>query len=193
MRDIRADLRERLETAEASVKAGIAEVEMLKQMLQNEEARFAFSPRTTSEVSATAVAAAVTGGHSLIRIHGGPGTGYRAVGGTITTGSTGNYSGPGASTTPISSNGTLTVTGALNAAATVTGADLDDFLVRAVRRGVYDKDELRDGAIRAGYFTGSINSPGRVVHARLTNLVRDGKLAKVDDRYVVEDNMKTAP
>jgi hypothetical protein len=185
MRDIRADLRERLETAEAAVKAAIAEVEMLKQMLQNEEARFAFSPRTTTEVSAAAVAAAaVAGGHAVIRLQGaspGP-VFYRPKSGIFAGGGPAIPTNPGPGPMP-----PPTLPGI------ATGADLDDFLIRAIRRGVSDKDELRDGAIRAGYFTGSVNSPGRVVHARLTNLVRDGKLAKVDDRYVVEDNVKTAP
>jgi hypothetical protein len=64
-----------------------------------------------------------------------------------------------------------------------TTVPLDDFLVKAVRRGVQEKDELRDAAVREGYFNGSLNSPGRVVHAKLTNLVRSGVLAHDKDGY----------
>jgi hypothetical protein len=178
MRDIRADLRERLETAEATVKAAIAEVEMLKQMLQNEEARFTFSPRTMTEVSAAAVAAATGGGQATLRFHHAPGIVVRK----ISHFAGGGAAAPATDTVPPSSVPGIT-----------SGSDLDEFLIKAVRRGVSDKDELRNSAIRAGYFLGSVNSPGRVVHARLTNLVREGKLAKVNDQYVVEDYAKTAP
>jgi hypothetical protein len=172
MRDIRSDLRERLEAAEVALKTASAEVEMLKLMLQNEEARFAFAPRTTGEVSAAAVAAA-SDGQATIQVRS-PLFRLRPIGPAAPM-----LSVPSLEPQPNNS--------------TVTGADLDEFLIRAVKRGVSDKDELRDAAIRAGYFTGSVNSPGRVVHARLTNLVRDRKLAKMNDQYVLEDNMKTAP
>jgi hypothetical protein len=65
---------------------------------------------------------------------------------------------------------------------------LDDFLIKAVRRGVSDKEELRDAAIRAGYFVDATQKPGRVVHAKLTNLVREGSLAYADP----EDGSKFA-
>jgi hypothetical protein len=54
--------------------------------------------------------------------------------------------------------------------------NLDDFLVKAVERGVSAKTELRDTAIRANYFVLSEKNPGRVVHARLLHLVKDGRL-----------------
>jgi hypothetical protein len=53
---------------------------------------------------------------------------------------------------------------------------LDDFIVKTIKRGITDKEEIRDAAIRAGYFADSVQSPGRVVHAVLVNLVRDGRV-----------------
>ncbi len=130
MRDIRADLRERLEAAEAEAKAATDRVQIIKGMLEAEEARFA---------SAQPILPGSIVGVLPERI-------------------------PGIS----------------------PSLSLDDFLVKAVRRGVSDKEELRDAAIREGYFMGSNQAPGRVVHAKLTNLVRDGSLKKVGDHYMTK-------
>ena len=61
---------------------------------------------------------------------------------------------------------------------------IDHFLVKAVQRGVSDKEELRDAAIRAGYFTDSKQAPGRVVHAKLMNLLREEQIAKAGEGFV---------
>lgn len=58
----------------------------------------------------------------------------------------------------------------------VPAMPLDDFLVQAISRGVRAKGELRDSAIRAGYFQDTKQNPGRVVHAKLLHLVKDGKV-----------------
>jgi hypothetical protein len=157
MRDIRADLRERLEAAQDAEQAARDRVRLLKQMLEAEEARMAVAPTLgTSNVTVTGAAAA-------------------------------------------SGNGTATLLDAVSAlheaaskAINAPPIPLDDFLVKAVRRGVHDKEELRDTAIRGGYFPNTSHSPGRVVHAKLTNLVRSGVLAYEDpskgDRFIMGGN-----
>jgi hypothetical protein len=148
MRDIRADLRERLEIAQAEAVAldqaaadAEARVDAIKALLEAEEARLATSNVTPDVAEFTR---RVLSGE-------GPGPAFQGI-------------------TP---------------APVPPEMPMDDFLVKAVKRGVSQKDELRDAAIRAGYFKGSVSSPGRVVHAKLTNLVKDGTLVKVGDDFVV--------
>lgn len=62
---------------------------------------------------------------------------------------------------------------------------IQDFLVKAVDEGVsLGKEQLRDLADQAGYF-GNGESPGRVTHAQLVNLVRSGRLLWKDNKYTV--------
>lgn len=71
--------------------------------------------------------------------------------------------------------------------------ELDDFLVKTIRRGITDKEEIRDAAIRAGYFAESVQSPGRVVHAVLVNLVRDGRISVDTEGKYLEINESRPP
>lgn len=165
MRDIRADLRERLEAAQATLKAAESRVQAIQNMLEAEEARYVFAPPKiySTQASATAAAAAVAAESGA----------YMVVG-------TGGAGGGVAKTLFALANGVVQ--------AAVTQMPLDDFLIKAVRRGVNDKEELRDAAIGAGYFVETKQKPGRVVHAKLTNLVREGSLAYENpakgDRFV---------
>lgn len=155
MRDIRPDLRERLEIAEAEFRRleallHMAEDRMLsvKELLEAEEARIA-ADNTASSFNTASSLEALTA---------------RVMSNRVSS----STSGP-----------------APFAPSAAPAIILDEFLLKAVRRGVGDKGELRDAAIQAGYFKSSANSPGRVVHARLTNLVREGQLAKDGERFVV--------
>jgi len=158
MRDIRPDLRERLEAEQAAhanlelaLDAVEERIEHLEMMLATEDARFA------------AEAEAQKHGFTIM-----PSKEGTAPEGVI--------------------NGRAPE-GAFHATPTPApnpAVDIDEFLVKAVARGVKEKDELRDAAIRAGYFNGSQQSPGRVVHAKLLNLVRDGRITKTGDEFAAK-------
>ena len=142
MRDIRADLRERLEAAQEAEQAARDRVRLLKQMLEAEDARMMVTPN---------------GSQARVTITG-LGTGE---------------------------DGALTNFSEILRAVGTPTISLDDYLLKAVRRGVSDKDELRDAAIRDGYFPpNGTRSPGRVIHAKLLHLLKDGKLQKNDDGFI---------
>lgn len=158
MRDIRADLRERLELAEAQAKAANEHVKLIKGMLEAEEARIAYSPPLElkfSSASTNALEASLTVADKINADFEASLRNIAALRNSIV-----NDHKPQL-------------------------PDLDEFLLKAVRRGVHEKDELRDAAVRAGYFEGRVQSPGRIIHATLLHLVKDGRLQKAGDHFTL--------
>jgi hypothetical protein len=171
MRDIRADIRERLESALEAEDAARERVRLLRQMLDAEEARVVNTPagyKGVVTVTGSMMSTVETVGNGRVIA-----TGTNASGAIIT----------GATEPPRSNSNFLA--GIMTR--TTPAISLDDFLVKAVRRGVHDKDELRDAAIREGYFPDGTRSPGRVIHAKLLHLLNDGKIQKNGNSFEMKE------
>jgi hypothetical protein len=70
---------------------------------------------------------------------------------------------------------------------------LDEFIRKELKFGADTKEELRQRAELAGYFKGGNESPGRVIHAKVMNLVKRGDAAKLPDGKIALIEKQTSP
>lgn len=58
---------------------------------------------------------------------------------------------------------------------------LQDFIVETLNQGPKNKEQLRESAKKAGYFTDNDSSAGRIIHATVVNLMRSGRIQEGQD------------
>lgn len=72
--------------------------------------------------------------------------------------------------------------GAHKAPPSKPSASLEDYLMKMLSKGPKTLQEMRAGAMAAGYFHGSKESPGRAIHGKLLNPLRAKTIVRDDDR-----------